>query len=354
MLTVDIVCPTGGRGGGIENVIKSWTKHIDHSRINLRIFHMTSGMAYLEGYEKAYCLDKPFEKYDYAYCVAAYDYFIGEAGAPDICIATNWPVLSKVCVQVREQRHLSYKVVSWVHNRVDVYEETGLGGITEMLYADAHFVINRDIKNELLKADPTAKVYLVWNPVDLQQTAAYHPQPMTLAYVGRLSEIKRVDIILEAMYRAKGDWKLKIIGDGEIRENVESWITLLKLNEQVQLLGWKEHPWEECLDTGILVMASEYEGFGLVAFEASSLGMTVLSTPVSGITDYIIPGLNGYLYPQEDAQALADILDSIEYGPYEICDPQQCIASVKEFSTEAYFDRIHTYLMEISEVGNGI
>jgi UDP-D-galactose:(glucosyl)LPS alpha-1,6-D-galactosyltransferase len=156
------------------------------------------------------------------------------------------------------------------------------------------------------------------------------------------------------MYRAKGTWKLKIIGDGEIRENVESWITLLKLEEQVQLLGWKEDPWEECRDAGIMVMASEYEGFALSAIEASSLGMTVVSTPVSGITDYIIPGLNGYLYPQEDAQVLADILDSIEHGSYEICDPKECIASVKAFSTDAYFERVHAYLMEISEVGNGI
>jgi UDP-D-galactose:(glucosyl)LPS alpha-1,6-D-galactosyltransferase len=177
---------------------------------------------------------------------------------------------------------------------------------------------------------------------------------MTLAYVGRLSEIKRVDIILEAMYRAKGKWKLKIIGDGELRDEVKSWISLLKLEEQVTLLGWKENPWTECLDTGILVMASEYEGFGLVAYEASSLGMTVLSTPVSGVVDYIIPGWNGYLYPQEDAQALADILNSIEQGPYEVCDPQQCTASVKQFSTDAYFERIHKYLTEISEVEHGI
>jgi UDP-D-galactose:(glucosyl)LPS alpha-1,6-D-galactosyltransferase len=311
-------------------------------------------MAYLEGYGKAYCIDKPFEKYDYAYCVAAYDYFIGEVGAPDICIATNWPVLSKACAEVRAKRGLSCKIVSWVHNRIQIYEETGLGGVQEMLYADAHFAINREIESELKKADPDAKVYLVWNPVDLPQTVDYKPQPMTLAYVGRLSEIKRVDIILEALYRAKGKWKLKIIGDGEIREAVESWISLLKLEEQVTLLGWKKNPWAECTDTGILVMASEYEGFALTAIEASSLGMTVLSTPVSGVVDYIVPGWNGYLYPQEDAQALADILNSIEQGPYEVCDPQQCMESVKPFAADAYFERIHKYLMEISEVEHGI
>lgn len=354
MITVDIVCPTGGRAGGIENVIKSWTKNIDDTVIDLRIFHMHSGMAYLEGYSKAYCIDKPFERADYPYCVAAYDFFIGEMGAPDICIATNWPMLAKVCAEVKKNRGLSMKVVSWVHSRISVYEETNLGGVQELLYADAHLAINSEIREDILKVNPQAKVYMVWNPVELLRKGNYSPVPMTLAYVGRLSESKRVDIILEAMYRAKGKWKLKIIGDGEIREAVESWIKLLKLEGQVQILGWRENPWEECLDTGILLMASEYEGFALTAWEASSLGMTVISTPVNGIVDYIVPGVNGYLYPQEDAKTLADILDRFEEGRYMLCEPEACRESVQNFSTKAYFERIHKYLKEIAEVSDGI
>ncbi len=350
MIIVDIVCPTGGRAGGIENVIKSWTRNIDHSFIDLRIFHMHSGMAYLEGYPKAYCIDRPFERLDYAYCVETYELFVGQMGAPDICIATNWPLLSKVCAKVREKHGLSMKILSWVHSRISIYEETNLGGVKEMLYADAHLAISGEIASAILKEDPNANVHMVYNPVDIPQHKAYSPKPMTCAYVGRLSETKRVDIILEALYRAKGRWNLKIIGDGEIREAVEGWVDLLKLGERVQMLGWRKDPWEECLDTGILLMASEYEGFALTAVEASALGMTVISTPVSGIGDYIVPGINGYIYPQEDAEALAQILDRIEEGRYPLCEPDDCRKSVRGFSTEAYFARIHKILEDYADV----
>jgi UDP-D-galactose:(glucosyl)LPS alpha-1,6-D-galactosyltransferase len=233
---------------------------------------------------------------------------------------------------------------------LEIYEQTNLGGVGDLLYADAHFAINEQIRQKLLAKDPTARVYMVWNPVELQEMKNYAPKDGTLAYVGRLTYTKRLDIILEALYRAKSRWKLKIIGDGELQNEVEGWIRLLKLEDQVELVGWKENPWEECREISILVMASEYEGFSMTAIEASSIGMTVISTPVEGITDYIREGENGYFFPQENAQSLADILDAIHEGRLSVCDPEKCRNSVKNFSEEEYFKRIHQFLDEIADI----
>jgi UDP-D-galactose:(glucosyl)LPS alpha-1,6-D-galactosyltransferase len=347
MIKVDIVSPVGGLHGGIENVIKSWTRHVDAKQVDLRVFHLASGMAYLEGYPKAYCINKPFEKADLGFCVAGYELFIKECGAPDICVATNWPMMSLACAIVKERNHLPMKVVSWVHNKIEMYREEGLGGVEEMLSADAHFAINQSIGKEIRRAAPDANVYTIGNPVALQEGSAYAPKPFTLAYVGRLECIKHVDIILEAMYKAHDKWQLKIIGDGDIRADVEGWVQLLKLEQQVEFLGWQENPWQECLDTGILVMASEYEGFSMTALEASSLGMTVISTPVDGAIDYIVPGQNGYLYPFENADELARILNAIGTNALPLCDPKECRRSVLEYSESAYFQRLHRIFEEL-------
>jgi UDP-D-galactose:(glucosyl)LPS alpha-1,6-D-galactosyltransferase len=240
------------------------------------------------------------------------------------------------------------KVVSWVHNKIEMYRQEGLGGLEEMLRADAHLAINQSIGQEILCADPNAKVYMIGNPVVMQDSSDYAPKPYTLAYVGRLEYIKHVDIILEAMYKARDKWHLKIIGDGEIRQDVEGWVRLLKLEDRVEFLGWKENVWTECLDTGILVMASEYEGFGLVAYEASSLGMTVISTPVDGVTDYIVPGQNGYLYPFDNADELAKLLNAIGKQELSLCDPKECRRSVMEYAEAAYFKRIHDIFSELT------
>lgn len=347
MITVDIVSPVGGRGGGIENVILAWTKNIAHSQINLRVFHLHSGMAYLNGYPKAYCINVPFEVANLQHCIDGYKLFINECGAPDICIATNWPMMSLACDIVRKDLHLDMHIISWVHNIVEEYHKEGLGGIDELLYADSHFAISKDIETAIKTSKNDAVVYLIANPINMQSYENYSPNPFTLAYVGRISYIKRIDIILEALYKSKHPWKLNIIGDGEIKDEVISWINLLKLSNQVNLLGWKENPWNYCNDASILLMASDYEGFGMTAFEASSLGMTVISTPVAGIKDYIINANNGYLFQFEDADMLARILDDIGDGLLPICDPQACRESALVYSTENYFKKINELLLQI-------
>ena len=351
MITVDIVSPVGGRGGGIENVIRSWTEYIDEDKVNLRVFHLHAGMAYLNGYPKAYCIDQPFEKADLGHLVRGYELFLQEHGEPEVCIATNWPMMTLACAIVRQRSGRSMKIVSWVHNQIEMYERENLGGVTEMTNADAHFAINRRIGEQVHAADPGARVYEIGNPVELPESGNRSDgkaDPYQLCYVGRLSYIKHVDIILEALYRAKGPWKLTIVGDGEIRKEVEGWIKLLGLSGRVVMSGWQTEPWAECEDAGILVMASEYEGFPMVACEASARGKTVISTPIAGLDDYITEGRNGYFYPFEDAAALAGVLDRIETGELVRCDPAVCRESVKPYSTENYYKQVMRALEELA------
>ena len=66
--------------------------------------------------------------------------------------------------------------------------------------------------------------------------------------MGRLQEIKRVDIILEALYRAHNKWNLRIIGDGESAQDLKEITRYLKLQDRVEYTGWIENPWEYCRD----------------------------------------------------------------------------------------------------------
>lgn len=54
MITIDILSPVGGRTGGIENVIRAWTRKLPGDEYDIRVIHMAPGMKYLEGYNKAY------------------------------------------------------------------------------------------------------------------------------------------------------------------------------------------------------------------------------------------------------------------------------------------------------------
>ena len=349
MIIIDLVCPTGGLYGGVENVIKSWTKNIDSTKYRLRVIHMSPGIRYLEGYRDAYYIDLPEESVDYPRVVAGYELFLRENGAPDICIATNWPMMVKACDTVRKRRGDSYRLLSWLHTGIEVYQENGKGGLDELILADAHLAINGRIREELIQKDPGAVVYLIGNPVDLQEISRETPDPHMLVYVGRLNLMKHVDVILESIYRAKGDWKLKIIGDGELKNEVKKWISTLGLQERVTMYGWQDNPWQLCEDASMLVMASEYEGFGMTAFEASSMGLTVLSTPVDGIADYIVPGENGYLYSLEEEDGLVNLLNELEEKKKWICDKEKCRESVMPYESSNYFQTLHRIFHQILE-----
>ena len=349
MITVDIVSPLGGDAGGVENVIFKWSRMIDPQRINLRIFHCYRGGAYLKGYEKQYSIDKDFEVADINHLIAAYAAFIQKMGAPDVCISTLWPMMVTACDTVRRQMDLTdMRIISWLHSPVSDYEKAGLGTFDDVLKADAHFAINNTLEMDLKRASSDANVFNIGNPVDMKDIPHDPVDPYMLTYVGRLSIEKRIDIILEALYRARGDWRLRIVGDGELRDEVKGWINLLKLQDRVEIIGWREDPWSECRDSRFLVMASEYEGFGLAACEAASQGKTLLSTPVDGITDYIIPGKTGYLYPHEDAQALANILNLLESGGLEPGEPEVCRRSVLRYETGSYFSAVTDILCNMS------
>ncbi len=349
MIRVDIVSPLGGNVGGVENVIYGWSRNINGEKVDLRIFHCYQGGAYLKGYDKTYAMDVPFEDVDMAHLIDSYAYFVSNYGAPDICMATNWPIMSKACSVVRDRLSLSdMKIVSWIHSTLSIYEERGFGGIEELLYADAHFTISRETSEAIWSADSAATVYEIGNPVGEAEAGDSEKDPFMLTYVGRLDVYKQIDIILEAMYRAKAPWKLRIIGDGDIRSDVEGWINLLKLNDRVEMLGWQEHPWDMCRDSSILVMASQYEGFPMTAIEASARGKTVISTPVNGITDYIEEGKNGYIFPFDGAAELARILDDIALGARPMCRPEDCKDSVKAFAEGNYYGKIFYALGEIA------
>lgn len=345
---IDIVCPTGGNKGGVENVLKKWAKYLDHEKYDLRFFHCHEGIAYLDGYEKAYCIRKPFEKADVNYLTNAYATFIKEKGAPDICIANNWPMMVYACAYVREYFHLSQmKLVSWIHSQISVYEKAGLGGAIEVSNADCHLAISRGIADEIRNVKSDAKIFEIGNPVDFPKTEPGVTSDNLLCYVGRIDDGKGVELILEALSKTKQNWKLKIVGDGEKKNEILEWIEVYHLGERVKVIGWSLEPWNEVTDSSICILASEYEGFALCAFEASACGKTVISTPVFGVSDYIVEGKNGYLYPIGNVDALVRILDDITDGKKSVCRPVDCVESVKLYETGQYFQRVHDVLDRI-------
>ncbi len=91
------------------------------------------------------------------------------------------------------------------------------------------------------------------------------------------------------------DHRLVILGDGAKRNELEKQIKELLLEKKVLLPGIKKDVARYFASSDFFVLTSRFEGFPLVVVEALACGLPVISTRVSGSSDYLRDGQNGYL-----------------------------------------------------------
>jgi len=174
-----------------------------------------------------------------------------------------------------------------------------------------------DLASQACFAPQQLKV--IYNPVRLdtvRQLAlepASHPWladesvPVIVA-AGRLTQQKDYPTLLKAfaMLRRDRDVRLIILGEGELRGELESQIKALSLTGAVALPGFTANPYAFMARCSLFVMSSAWEGLPTVMIEALGCGATVVSTDCpSGPREILDKGKFGRLVPVGDADALA-------------------------------------------------
>ena len=164
------------------------------------------------------------------------------------------------------------------------------------------------------------KSEVIGNPIDLEKIreaaeSAEIKDGYDVVFLGRLNEAKNPLMFLEIIAELKKSRELKavMIGDGEMRAEVEAKIVELGLGDTVELLGFVSNPHGILAASKVLLMTSSWEGYGLVAAEALALGKPVVATPVGGIPT-IIKGGEGVLVSEvpEFVSALESLLTDEE------------------------------------------
>ena len=130
--------------------------------------------------------------------------------------------------------------------------------------------------------------------------------------VGRLTAQKRFDRLVDAFSLIAArhpSWHIDIFGDGEERESLQQQIAALGLEQRVRLLPPTHDIYAEYQRSQLLVLSSDFEGFGLVVTEAMSCGLPVVATDCPyGPSEIIEDGVDGLLARME-VQDLADKME---------------------------------------------
>ena len=150
------------------------------------------------------------------------------------------------------------------------------------------------------------------------------PSPLTahtVIAVGRYSSQKALDRLITAwsLIEDKGDWQLKLVGDGECREELFALINEYGMCDTVELTGVQKDMEAVYDNASILALSSRYEGLPMVLLEAQAHGVPAVSFACQcGPRDVIEDGVSGLLVPEGDIEGLAKALDALMHDPEAI------------------------------------
>ena len=159
------------------------------------------------------------------------------------------------------------------------------------------------------------KIRVLHNGLDLKSIRqpspkVYYGGPPQLIAFGRLDSRKGFDIAIDAIdiLRKKHGYsvKLKIIGDGPIRYELQDHVNRKKLNGQVELLGFKENILEYVAQGDVVVIPSVVEdSLPVAVIEAMANSKIIVASEVGGIPEMITDGKEGFLVPKAKPEAIA-------------------------------------------------
>lgn len=134
----------------------------------------------------------------------------------------------------------------------------------------------------------------------------------------RLSDQKDFRTLLRAFAQVRIEPlpQLVIVGEGEMRAQIDAWARELGVEARVLLTGFEENPFGWMRQADVFVLSSFYEGFGNVLVEAMALGVPVVASDCQwGPAEIVEPGRSGELFPVGDDAALAAHLTRLLADP---------------------------------------
>jgi glycosyltransferase involved in cell wall biosynthesis len=191
--------------------------------------------------------------------------------------------------------------------------------------ADAIVAVSHGIEADFKKLGIKGEsIRTIYNPVlrddfdELARAEVDHDwfrkaQGPVIVTVGRLTLQKDHRLLLRSFQRlASPHARLMIIGDGELRTELEREAAERGLSDRVFFAGYRDNPYPYMQSAQLFVLSSRWEGLPTVLIEAMATGTPVVSTDCPhGPREILEDGRWGALVPVGDVDALAKAMSEI-------------------------------------------
>jgi glycosyltransferase involved in cell wall biosynthesis len=211
--------------------------------------------------------------------------------------------------------HLLHGYFNSVVTKVVILIEKFFAARTSVLIA-----IGSKVKDELISAGigrsdkyrvffpglPTPKII---SKADAQTALGIGSQTLFITFVGRLTQIKRPDRLLDVANECKTrglDVHFLIAGEGELFQSCKERAKRENLN--LTFFGWRSDIDQIFAASDIAILTSDNEGIPLTLIQAAQASLPIVATNVGSISDIVISESTGYL----TAKNALDMADAIE------------------------------------------
>lgn len=188
------------------------------------------------------------------------------------------------------------------------------------LFTDRIITVSKSLKDELVRKfriAPEGKFSVVELGFELDELLRMpvkgDAETVNVGIVGRLTAVKNHRMFLRIAGKLmaysswpKGKIRFIIIGDGELREELEGYAGELGVEKMVEFRGWVKELKEIYGEMDIAALTSLNEGTPVSIIEAMAAGRPVVATDVGGVRDVVKHGKSGYLVEPGDEKGFAE------------------------------------------------
>jgi glycosyltransferase involved in cell wall biosynthesis len=320
--------------------VRDLARLIEDNKPDIAHFHNTFPLVSPAGYFAARAANVPVVQTLHNYrLLCANALLFRSGGACRDCMGKKlgWPGIFHACY--RDSRVASAGVVAMqtVHGAIGTWTRR----------VDAYIALTRFARDQFVTGGlPPDKIHI--KPNFIPDPGSGDGNGGYALFVGRLSEEKGLETLLDAWATLPREWSLKVIGDGPLVDRARQAEAVIP---GLELMGRLSS--DEVLDAvgraAFVVVPSEcYEGaFPRVAIESFAKGTPVLASDIGSLSGSVKHGQTGFLYQTGDAGALAQRAKQLFENPAEVLRMRSCARA--EYEARYTADANYSILMQIYE-----
>ncbi len=221
----------------------------------------------------------------------------------------------------------------------------------------AAIAVSEPVRQSLRAAFPSVLVFEVDNFADLD-VHPIKPSPQdvpVLGTLGRLHVNKGLDVVLAAIASLRDQGvalRLKIAGDGPVKDELMQLAGRLGLTDRVEFCGWMTEAGDYLSGLDLFLCPSRVEPFGLVVIESMAAGVPVIASDIDGPRQSLDNGRLGRLCARDVPAAMAEAIEQAIAdwpGTLDKARDAQTYA-LSHFSLEAGTQRLAEALQQIASL----